>query len=81
MLSPREVGLVFLALGAYFVFHGLTADYFVDETEGVASKEDKERWKATPLLRGLFVCLGIGIAIWGLLRYMGKSMHPVKRGY
>jgi hypothetical protein len=68
----RLFGLIVFALGVYFIFGGFTAEYFVDESEGLASEEVKERSKATPVKRGLFVCVGLGVAIWGLLRAIGK---------
>ena len=63
--TMRFTGLIFFALGVYFVFQGFTAEYFVDETEGLASEEDKEKYKATPFIRVVFVCIGLGVAAWG----------------
>jgi hypothetical protein len=73
MTTSRVSAALFFALGLYFIFQGFTADYFVDESEGPTNNEQKERWKATPLLRGLFICVGAGIAIWSLFRIIGKA--------
>ncbi|HXE09794.1 MAG TPA: hypothetical protein VN612_17950 [Acidobacteriaceae bacterium] len=65
-------GIFVFALGAYFAFQGFTAEYFVDESHSAASDEQKKKWKATPLLRVVFVCFGFGMIIWGILRIAGR---------
>jgi len=58
--------LFFIAIGLYLIFHGLTADYLIDESEGVASEEWKERAKATPFTRFIVICAGIASSGWGI---------------
>ena len=58
--------LIFVVTGLYLIFHGLTADYLIDESEGVASSEEKERAKATPLTRFVVICAGIASSGWGI---------------
>jgi hypothetical protein len=61
------MGWFFALIGISFIYSGFTASYFVDESEGLASEEEKERWKATPLLRTLFVTLGVIVASYGVI--------------
>lgn len=57
---------IFVALGIYLVFHGLTADTLIDESDGMASKEQKAEAKTTPLKRFVVVTAGVTSALWGL---------------
>jgi len=57
---------IFVAAGIYLVFHGLTADTLIDESEGSASVEQREEAKATPLKRLVVVIAGAISALYGL---------------
>jgi hypothetical protein len=59
---------IFVAVGIYLVFHGLTADTLIDESEGTASVEQREGAKATPLKRLIVTSAGIIRAIYGLCK-------------
>ena len=56
--------LFFIAIGVYLIFQGLTSDYLIDESEGLASAEEKEKAKATPLTRFIVICAGIASLSW-----------------
>jgi hypothetical protein len=58
--------LFFIAIGLYLIFHGLISDYLIDESEGLASEEQKERAKATPFTRLIVICAGIASSGWGI---------------
>lgn len=58
--------LFFIAIGLYLIFQGFTADYLIDESEGLASEEWKERAKATPFTRFVVICAGIASLCWGI---------------
>jgi len=58
--------LFFVAIGLYLIFHGLTSDYLIDESEGLASEEWKERAKETPFTRLIVIYAGIASSGWGI---------------
>ena len=58
--------LIFVCVGLYLIFGGLTAEYLIDESEGLASPEEKEKAKATPFKRFVVVCAGIASSGWGI---------------
>jgi hypothetical protein len=57
---------IFVAIGIYLVFHGLTADTLIDESEGTASEGQRAEAKATLPKRFLVVTAGAISAFYGL---------------
>jgi hypothetical protein len=57
---------IFVVVCIYLVFHGLTADTLIDESEGTASGEQWAEAKATPLKRLVAVTAGAISAVYGL---------------
>lgn len=62
--------LIFFGFGIYLVTQGLTADNLIDESEGVASKEERADAKATPLTRLIVVAAGAICAAYGVWRLL-----------
>ena len=59
-----------IGFGLYLIYKGLTAEYLIDESEGNATEEEKERWKATPITRTLVVSVGSISILYGLYHSM-----------
>jgi hypothetical protein len=57
---------IFVVLGVYLVFNGLTADTLIDESEGTACEEQRAEAKATSLKRFVVVTAGCISALYGL---------------
>jgi hypothetical protein len=58
--------LIFIAFGLYLVLRGATADYLIDESDGLADSERKEKSKATPFTRLIVIAAGIASLSWGI---------------
>jgi hypothetical protein len=64
MTQPDLIGKILITgIGLYLVVGGLTAEYLIDESEGVASDEKREKANATPVKR--FIVVSAGIASFG----------------
>jgi hypothetical protein len=61
---------MFVVVGIYLVFHGLTADTLTDESEGTASGEQREEAKAVPLKRLVVVTAGAISALYGIWKLL-----------
>jgi hypothetical protein len=59
-----------LIFGVYLVFYGLTTESLIDESEGVASEEERLNAKATPLKRALVVGAGIASCVYSVVRFL-----------
>jgi hypothetical protein len=65
--APVE-GLFFIVGGLYLAFEGATAAYLINEIGWSASNEEKEKAKATPLMRAVVVAAGLGSIAYGAHR-------------
>jgi hypothetical protein len=64
-----EGGIVLLA-GIYILVTGLTSKFLINETDVVATEEERARAKATPLKRLVCVVFGLACAIYGVIRML-----------
>ena len=63
-------GFVLLLGGVYIIVVGLTSKILINETDVVATEEERAQAKATPLRRLVCVIVGLACAIYGVTRML-----------
>ena len=64
-MTPHQMGLLLLGSGVYFVVIGLTAKSLINETDIVATDEERADAKTTPAKRLVILLLGIAALFYG----------------
>lgn len=65
-LSPHQFALMLMAIGVYFLVTGLTAKFFISESDIPATEEERSNAKATPAKRIIFTSVGAAVFLYGL---------------
>lgn len=60
----------FLAIGIYLIIYGAKSKILINESEVVASEEEKQHAGATPLGRIAVVAAGFAALIYGIMRLL-----------
>jgi hypothetical protein len=64
-MTPHQMGLLLMGCGVYFVVIGLTAKSLINETDVVATDEERADAKPTRAKRLFILLLGIGAFFYG----------------
>jgi hypothetical protein len=64
-MTPHQMGLLLMGCGVYFVVVGLTAKSLINETDIVATEEERANAKPTPAKRLVILLLGIASFFYG----------------
>lgn len=63
-------GFILLLAGIYILVVGLTSKVLINETDIVATEEERAQAKATPVKRLVCVVFGLACAIYGVIRIL-----------
>jgi hypothetical protein len=74
-LNMPEVGkhietLLFIGIGLYLIVYGARSKILINESEVVATEEEKRNAIATPARRLVMVAAGLGGVVYGIVRLL-----------
>ncbi len=69
-LPKRVEDAIVLLVGIYFIRTALTSKTLISESDMPATEEERARAKATRMRRVFFVCAGLALCVYGIIRLL-----------